>query len=181
MEGTMRKSDLPSDLIDLGRKYGFGGKLVYIPKENPQNLVAQYTPIVLEKIEGIYESEGIIFYDRSRRSFSERINQRKVAEEFKLKPRTAARVILAAYKTWRNWFGHHERLKLEQLVSIAEEAGAGYTPLYYSYLEIRGKVRRNQKPDIYEYSAYHSISEETVQQIIDLAKSSVESCSWRAL
>lgn len=102
-----------------------------------------------------------------------------IASRFQLKPRTATRVVLAAWKAWRDWFSHKERLRLEQLRTIAEDHGCDYTDLFLSYREIRGKIRFGQEVNVRYYTGYHGVCEETIQQIIDLAQASGESCPWK--
>jgi hypothetical protein len=103
-----------------------------------------------------------------------------IVSKFQLKPRTATRVALASWKAWREWFSHKERLGLEQLRTIAEESGCEYTDLFLSYREIRSKIRSGQDVDVRYYTGYHGVSEKTIQQVIGLARASIESCPWRS-
>lgn len=176
----MGRSKLPRDLVELARRYGLAGRHVYIPKQDARNLVAHFKPIVLQEIEEAYEERGLTFYERSRKTFSGMFGKSKVAFKHNLKLRTAASVASAAWKAWREWFGHKERLRLEQLRVLAEEAGCEYAAFYFSYLEIRGRLRKNQKVTADYYARFHTAPAKAIQQVIDLAKSSIESCPWRS-
>lgn len=178
----MKRSKLPRDLIEQLWQHGLGGQRLYVPKQPSQTLVAIHLPKVLEEIEATYEERGLTFYEESsrRKVFSGMFGKSRIAFKFKLKPRTAARVASAAWKAWREWFGHKERLQLEQLRALAEEAGREYPAFYFSYLEIRGRLRKNQKVTADYYARFHTVSTRAIQQVIDLAKSSIESCPWRS-
>lgn len=103
----------------------------------------------------------------------------KVAFRHNLKLRTAARVASAARKSWRDWFGHKERLILTQLRTLAEDADCDYPQLYFSYLEIRGKLRSGQEVIASYYTGLHEAPTNVIFRIINLANVSVESCPWR--
>lgn len=178
----MKRSKLPRDLIDYLWQRGLSGQRLYVPKQPSQTLVIIQTPKVLEEIEATYEERGLTFYEESsrRKVFSGMFGKNRIAFKFNLKPRTAARVASAAWKAWRDWFGHKERLKLEQLRVLAEEAGCEYAAFYFSYLEIRGRLRKNQKVTADYYARFHTVPAKAIQQTIDFAKSSIESCPWRS-
>lgn len=178
----MRGSKLPHDLIGRLWELGLAGKRLYVPKQKAQTLVARAAPKVLQEVETFYEEGGVTFYweASSRRLFSGRFGKSKIASKFNLKLRTAASVASAAWKAWRDWFGHKERLKLEQLRVLAEEAGCEYAAFYFSYLDIRGRLRKNQKVTADYYARFHTVPAKAIQQTIDFAKSSIESCPWRS-
>lgn len=160
---------------------GLSGKRVYCPLIPSGTLVSSHTPKVLEEVEDLYERHGKTFYGsrRSRSDFSNTFGRGHIAFKFSLKPRTAGSVASAAWKAWRDWFGHKEQIRLQRLQQIAEECGKEYTALYFSYLEIRARLREKQKVTPDYYANYLSTSSETVMQMIDLAKESINSCSWR--
>ena len=87
---------------------------------------------------------------------------------------------MAAWKAWRDWFGHKERLYLEQLRDLAEEIGIEYTGIYFTYLGIREKLRRGEEADIDEAASYHRVQVHAIKPVLDLAKASIESCPWRS-
>lgn len=177
----MKRSKLPRDLIEHLWQHGLGGKRLYVPKQPSQTLVILHTPKVLEEIEATYEERGLTFYEESspRKVFSGMFGKSRIAFKFNMKPRTAARVASAAWKAWRDWFGHKERLRLEQLRTLAEETSREYPAFYFSYLEIRGRLRKNQKVTADYYARFHTAPAKAIQQVIDLAKSSIESCPWK--
>jgi hypothetical protein len=177
----MKRSNLPRDLIEKLWQHGMGGKRLYVPKQPSQSLVIIHVPMVLEEIEATYEERGLTFYEESspRKVFSGMFGKTRIAFKFNLKPRTATRVVSAAWRAWRDWFGHKERVHLQRLQQIAEGCGKEYTALFFSYLEIRGRLRKTQKVTANYYANYLSASSETVMQMIDLAKESIDSCSWR--
>jgi hypothetical protein len=179
---AMKLTKLPQDLVEVLSTRGLAGRLIYVPKQKSRSLVASHTPKVLKEMEATYEQRGATFYWEAspRKVFSAMFGTHKIISKFHLKPRTATSVASAAYRTWREWFSHKERLKLEQLRSIAEETGWDYSDLSLSYREIRDNIRNGQKIDIGYYTGYHNFSIETVHQIIDLAKASIESCPWRS-
>ncbi|MEO6667171.1 MAG: hypothetical protein ABIO65_10425, partial [Nitrospiria bacterium] len=136
----MKKSKLPADLLAIGYKYGLAGKRVYFPQQDGHNLVNQHVPRLLVEIEEDYERRGVTFSTESspRKTFSRMFGKNMVAHKFTLKVRTAARVTSMAWKRWREWFARHERARLEQVRALAQESGRDYSPIYFSYLEIRG-------------------------------------------
>jgi hypothetical protein len=178
----MKLAKLSQDVIRFLWAQGLAGKLIYVPKQGSSTLVASYTQKLLEEIEATYEKRRVTFYWESspRKVFSGMFSASWIASQFHLRPRTAARVSSAAYKAWREWFSHKERLKLEQLRTMAEENGWNYTDLFFSYLKIRGQIRSGQEVDLGFYTGYHSTSRELIQPVIDLAKASIESCPWRS-
>jgi len=178
----MKASRLPQDLIELGHKYGLAGQRVYFPKQKLHTLVTRHMPDLLQEIEATYHERGVTFYDESspRKVFSGMFNKSRIAFKFNLKLRTAASVASAAYKAWREWFGRKERPRLEQLRRIAEESGREYSSLYFSYLEIRGRLRNKQEVTADYYARFHEIPVQDVQKIIEIAQSSIESCPWRS-
>jgi len=179
---TVRGSKLPKDLIELGHKYGLAGQRAYFPKQKLHTLVTRHMPDILQEIEAVYIECGLTFYEESstRKIFSGMFGKSKVAYKFNLKLRTAASVASAAYKAWREWFGRKERPRLQQLRRIAEETSHEYSPLYFSYLEIRDLLLNNQVVTADYYVRFHTIPIKEIQQIIDLAKASIESCPWRS-
>lgn len=160
---------------------GFSGKKVYIPKRpEDKTIVERFKKRMLEEIvEAAYEERGTPFYERTRKQFSERFGTTNIASRYHLAPRTATRVASAVYRAWRNWFGHHERLHLERLGGLAEETGIGYEALYIAYLSIRKQLRGGQTVCVEDHTGYLSAPAEVIDQIIDLARASIESCSWR--
>jgi hypothetical protein len=177
----MKLEKLPQELLEILWEHGMASRLIYVPKQKSQTLIARYTPRVLEDIEANYEARGITFYWEAspRRGFSMMFGTKAIVSKFQLKPRTATRVALASWKAWREWFSHRERIRLEQLRTIAEESGCEYTDLFLSYREIRSKIRSGQDVDVQYFTGYHGVSEKTIQQVIDLARASIESCPWR--
>ena len=184
----MRKSRLPQELIDLAQKCGLAGRRVYIPKQSktrfsdsPTLVTSHATKTVLE-VESTYEQRGVTFYLESspRKSFSSMFGKSRTASTFNLKLRTASRVVSAAYKVWREWFSRKERITLEKLRDLAEEAGIEYSSLYLTYLKIREQLRKGEKVDVREHAGYHQISSDFIQHLIMLAKASIESCTWRS-
>jgi len=179
----MKLENLPQDLIEQLWERGLAGKLIYVPKQKSETLVAKHTPGVLMEVEASYEERGVTYYWESapRKGFSLVFGTRSIVSKLRLKPRTATRVVSAAYKAWREWFGHHERLKLEQLRDLAEGAGIEYSALYFTYLGIRNKLRRGEKADVDvdEAAGYHGVQVYVMQPVLDLAKASVASCPWR--
>lgn len=177
----MRKSKVPEDLRALAERYGLAGKRVYFPQQDGHTLVTQHVPPLLLEIEADYEERGVTFSiePSSRKTFSTLFGKTRVAHRFKLKLRTAARVASASWRAWRSWFAHHERPRLEQVRTLAQENGREYGALYFSYLEIRGRLR-NGEPVIVEYYArFHAMSADAVEQVIELAGVSIASCPWR--
>lgn len=177
----MRVSRLPQDLIDLGHKYGLAGQRVYFPKQKLHTLVTRFLPDILREIEATYDERGLTFYEESsaRKVFSGMFSKSKIAFKFNLKLRTAASVSSAAWKAWREWFGRKERSRLDELRMIAQEAGHEYSSFYFSYLEIRNRLRTNQEASVDYYARFHSVPAETIQRMIDLAQVSIKSCHWR--
>ena len=178
----MRASKLPQEIKELLWKHGLEGKRIYIPKLRSPDLITRHLPLVLMEVEESYHESGITFYleKSSRDRFSGRFGKNKIASMFKLKLRTSASISVAAWKTWRDWFGHKERLYLEQLRDLAEEIGIEYTGIYFTYLGIREKLRRGEDADIDEAAGYHGVQVHVIQPILDLAKASVASCPWRS-
>ena len=178
----MKRLKLPQEVLDVLWRYDLDSSHIYVPKRKSQTLIADFTPKVLVEIEATYEERGVTFYWEAspRKVLSGMFGKRVVASMFNLKIRTAAGVVTAAYKAWREWFGHQERHKLEQLRRIAEECGREYTPLYFTYLEIRSMLRNKQEVTADYYARRHTIPNQESQQIINLAKASLESCPWRS-
>ena len=177
----MKESRLPQELIEVGYKYGFAGRRVYFPKQKLHTLVTSHVPDILREVEATYEERGVTFYEESspHKVFSGMFSKSKIAFKLNLKLRTAASVSATAWKGWREWFGRKERPRLEQLRTIAQDAGLEYTAFYLSYLEIRNRLRKNQPVTAKDYASYHSVPAETIQAVIDLAQASIESCPWR--
>lgn len=184
----MRISGLPKEVIEMGWKHGLAGRRVYFPKQTKeqsqesQTMVSSHALMLVREVESTYEDRGVTFYTEAspRKVFSGMFNKNRIGSKFSLKPRTAARVSSAAWRAWREWFGRKERLQLEQLRTIASENEREYGPLFLSYLEIRQQLRQGQTINVGYYTGYHSLPEEVIQEIVALAKSSVESCPWRS-
>jgi hypothetical protein len=178
----MKTLKLAQEVLEVLWRYDLDGSYIYVPVRKSPTLVGDFTPKVLLEIEATYEERGVTFYWEAspRKVLSGMFGKRMVASMFNLKLRTAASVVSAAYKAWREWFSHHERPRLEQLRRIAEESGREYTPLYFSYLEIRSMLRNKQEVTANYYARRHTIPNQESQQIIDLAQSSIESCRWRS-
>ncbi|NKE72857.1 hypothetical protein [Candidatus Manganitrophus noduliformans] len=187
-EMGMGKPDLKA-LFDLARRCGLAGRRVYIPKykfnDSPddrlETLIGRCKPPLLREIEHVYERDHITFYfEHSPRAlFSSRFGKNKTAARFGLKIRTAARTSSAAWRAWRDWFGHRERRILEQLRDLADENGGEHEKFSATYLEIRGQIRSGQEVDMEHHAGYHNVSREIILQVVDLAKASIESCPWR--
>jgi hypothetical protein len=96
-----------------------------------------------------------------------------------LKVRTAASLSQAAWKAWRDWFGHKERLHLEHLRDLAGEAGIEYSSLFFTYLAIRKQLREGKEVDPHDHAGYHQVQVHVIQPVIELARASIESSSWR--
>jgi hypothetical protein len=162
---------LPREVVQVLWKIGLGGKRIYVPKQPSQTLVATHTPILLEEIERFYEEQGLTFYEEGsrRKVFSGLFGKNRVSMKYGLKSRTAASVASAAWRGWRDWFGHKERSRLILLQSIAESNEKEYGALYFSYLQIRNRLRKKQKVTEDYYAKYHSISVETVEEMIRFA------------
>lgn len=173
---------MPKDIIELLQERNLAGKLIYVPKLKSHTLISSYTPKVLEETEAIYEKRGVTFYweASSRKTFSGMFGTKSVAPKFQLKLRTATRVSSTAYRAWRDWFGHKERITLGRLRTLAEESGCNYSGLYFSYLEIRGRMRKNQKVTADYYAGFHAVPADVIRRVIDLAQSSIKSCPWRS-
>jgi hypothetical protein len=122
---TMRVSKLPRELKELLWKHGLAGRRIYIPKQPSYNLITRHLPMILREVEETYHDDGITFYfEKSARDrFSGRFGKSKIAVRYGLKIRTAASLSQSAWKAWRDWFGHTERLHLEQLRDLASEEG----------------------------------------------------------
>ena len=184
----MRKMRLPQELIDLAHQCGLAGCHVYIPKQSmarcsdSSTLVATHAIKAMLEVEATYEQRGVTFYLETspRKTFSSMFGSSRMASRFNLKLRTASRVVSAAYQLWRDWFSRSERPRLDQLRTIAEEQHCEYTALYLSYLEIRSLLRTEQAVEMGDYTSYHGVDPDTIQQVIDLARASCESCSWRS-
>ncbi|MBI4716085.1 MAG: hypothetical protein HY760_09160 [Nitrospirae bacterium] len=86
-------------------------------------LVTRHKPAVLQEMETTYEDRGLTFYDEplSRKTFSGMFGKGRVAFRYGLKPRTAASVSAAAWKGWRDWFGHKEQPRLDRLRALSHE------------------------------------------------------------
>jgi len=184
----MRKTRLPQELIDLAHSCGLAGRCVYIPKHprarfsDSPTLVDSHAIKAAREVETTYEQRGVTFYLETspRKAFSSMFGKSRMASRFNLKLRTASRVVSAAYQIWREWFSRSERPRLDQLRGLAEANGCDYTALFLSYLEIRQRLRQGQDIRIGDYTDYHGVSAGTIQQVIDLARLSIESCPWRS-
>jgi hypothetical protein len=184
----MRKTRLPQELIDLAHDCGLAGRRVYIPKHSKArfsdspSLVASHAIKAVREVEATYEQRGVTFYLETspRKAFSSMFGKSRMASRFNLKLRTASRVVSVAYQAWREWFSRSERPRLDQLRGLAEANGCDYTALFLSYLEIRQQLRQTQEIRIQHYTDYHVVSADIIQQVIDLARVSIESCSWRS-
>jgi hypothetical protein len=177
----MRKSKMPADLLALAYRYGLAGKRVYVPQQDGHTLVNQHVPRLLVEIEADYERRGVTFSAETspRKTFSRMFGKNMVAHKFNLKVRTAARVASAAWNTWREWFSRHERPRLEQVRALAHESGRDYSPLYFSYLEIRGRLRSGEPVVVEHYARFHTMPARVIEQVIELAGTSIASCPWR--
>ena len=184
----MRKTRLPQELIDLAHDCGLAGRRVYIPKHSKaqlsdsSTLVASHTIKAVREVEATYEQRGVTFYLETspRKAFSSMFGKSRMASRFNLKLRTASRVVSAAYQLWREWFSRSERPRLDRLRGLAEANGCDYTALFLSYLEIRQRLRQGQEVRIGDYTDYHAVATDAIQQVIDLARVSTESCPWRS-
>jgi len=183
----MRKSKLPRDIIDIMIKHGLAGRRVYVPKlpdapEQSRNLVTRHLPKLLAEVEADYESRGVTFFSEGspRKMFSGIYGKGRIGARFNLKPRTAASVSSGAWKRWREWFSRSERLRLDDLRTLADDGGCDYTALYFTYLEIRKRLRAGEAVSLGEYARYHRAPEALMEQVRDLAHASIQSCPWRA-
>nr|MBI3613956.1 hypothetical protein [Nitrospirota bacterium] len=184
----MKKSRLPQELIDLAQQHGLGGCRVYVPKHakapatDPLTLVTSHAAKTVNEVEATYEQRGVTFYQEAspRQAFSSMFGKSRIASKFNLKLRTASRVVSATYQLWRDWFARSERPRLDQLRALAEEQHCEYTALYLSYLEIRHLLRTGREVKNNDYTNYHAVSSDTIQQVIDLARASCENCPWRS-
>jgi len=184
----MRTTRLPQELIDLAHRCGLAGRHVYIPKQSKArtsespSLVASHAIKAVREVEATYEQRGVTFYvePSPRKMFSSMFGGSRMATRFHLKLRTATRVVSMAYQLWRDWFARSERPRLDQLRGLADVNQCEYTALFLTYLEIRQRQRMGQEVRIGEYKDYHGVPTETIQQVIDLARVSIESCSWRS-
>lgn len=177
----MRKSKIPADLRALADRYGLAGKRVYFPQQDGHTLVSQHMPRLLVEIEADYERRGVTFSTETsaRRTFSTLFGKTRVAHRFNLTPRTAARVASASWKAWRAWFAQQERARLEQIRALAQERGREYAALYFSYLEIRGRLRSGEPVVVEHYARFHTMPARVIEQVIELAGTSIASCPWR--
>ncbi len=177
----MRKSKLPHEVKEVLWKHGLAGRRIYVPTLPSPNLITRHLPLVLQEIEETYHDDGITFYfeKSSRHRFSGKFGKGKIAARYVLKVRTAASLSLAAWMTWRDWFGHKERLHLQQLRDIAGEAGIEYGSLFFTYLAIRKQLRKGEMVHAHEHSGYHQVQPHVIQQVIELAQASIEGCPWR--
>src|SRR3990172_5388584 len=146
---TMRKSKLPQDIIDVLTKRGFAGRRVYVPADEssrPRNLVTIFLPKLLAEVEADYERRGVTFFSEGspRKMFSGIYGKGRIGARFNLKPRTAASVSSGAWTRWREWFSRSERLRLDELRVLADDAGCDYTAMYFTYLEIRKRLRASE-------------------------------------
>jgi hypothetical protein len=157
------------------------GKRVYFPQQDGHTLVSQHVPRLLVEIEADYERRGVTFAiePSSRKTFSTLFGKTRVAHRFNLKLRTAARVTSASWKAWRSWFAHHERPRLEQLRTLAQETGREYQSLYFSYIEIRGELRSGKAVVAEFYARFHAIPVTASERMIEIAGASIASCPWR--
>ncbi len=177
----MRKSKIPADLRALADRYGLAGKRVYFPQQDGHTLISRHVPRLLFEIEADYERRGVTFSTETsaRKTFSTLFGKTRVAHRFTLKLRTAARVTSASWKAWRAWFAQHERVRLEQIRALAHERGREYAALYFSYLEIRSRLRGGEAVVVEYYARFHSLPADTIERVIDLAGTSIASCPWR--
>src|SRR3990172_6290880 len=132
---TMRKSKLPQDIIDVLTKRGFAGRRVYVPADEssrPRNLVTIFLPKLLAEVEADYERRGVTFFSEGspRKMFSGIYGKGRIGARFNLKPRTAASVSSAAWKRWRDWFSHSERLRQDELRAVAGEGRREFPAMY---------------------------------------------------
>ena len=178
----MRVSKLPQEVKELLWKHGLAGQRIYVPNQPSPNLITRHLPLVLMEIEETYHDDGITFYlEKSARDrFSGRFGKSRITARYRLKVRTAASLSLAAWKAWRDWFGHRERLNLEKLRELAREAGIEYGSLFFTYLAIRKQLRRGEPVQAHEHTGYHQVEAHVIQPVIDLAQASIEGCPWRS-
>ena len=178
-----RSVEWPQNILEFFWERGLEGKRIRVPKRRLPGLVSHYKSRLLdEDVEAVYEQSGVTFYleKSSRLRFSDRFNRNSVAAKFNLKSRTAGSVCQAAWKAWRDWFGHKERLKLEHLRDLAEEASIDYTALSFTYLAIRKQLRRGEEVQADDHTGYHQVQAHVIQPVIELARASIESCPWRS-
>ena len=184
MDTAVKKSvEWPQHILEFFWERGLEGQRIRVPRRRLPSLVSHYKSRLLdEDVEAAYEQNGVTFYleKSSWLRFSDRFNRNRVAVKFNLKPRTAGSVCQAAWKAWRDWFGHKERLTLENLRDLAETAGIEYSSLYLTYLKIRQQLRRGEKVHVQEHTGYHQVQDRIIQQVIELAQASILSCSWRS-
>jgi hypothetical protein len=184
---AMRKSKLPQEIIDVMVKHGFAGRRVYIPKQpaapgQSKNLVTIHLPKLLADVEENYETRGVTFFSEGspRRMFSGIYGKGRIGARFNLKPRTAASVSSAAWKRWRDWFSRSERLRHDEIRMVADEARRDFSAMYFTYLEIRQRLRAGEAVSLGDYARYHSAPEALMERVKDLAQASIQSCPWRA-
>lgn len=178
----MKLAKLAKNLIELLQENGLAGQLIYVPKVKSQSILARHLPKVLEEIEATYEKRGVTFYweASSRKGFSGMFGTNAIASRFRLKPRTATRVSSAAWRSWRDWFGHKERLTLDHLRALAEDCGLEYSSLYQTYRDIRNDLRNDQTKPVDYYAGYHCVPDQFILLVVELAKSSIRSFPWRS-
>jgi hypothetical protein len=183
---TMRKSKLPQEIIDVMVKHGLAGRRVYVPKlpdapEQSRNLVTIHLPKLLAEVESDYERRGVTFFSEGspRKLFSGNYGKTRIGARFNLKPRTAASVSSAAWKRWREWFSRSERLRHDELRDLADEARREFAAMYFTYLEIRQRLRAGEAVGLEEYMRYHNAPEALMERVKDLAQASIQSCPWR--
>lgn len=178
----MRISKLPNEVKELLWKHGLAGRRIYVPTQPSPNLITRHLPLVLMEVEETYHDDGITFYfeKSSRDRFSGKFGKSRIAARYGLKVRTAASLSLTAWKAWRDWVGHKERLHLDRLRDLAREAGIEYGSLFFTYLAIRKQLRKGEEVLAHEHSGYHQVQPHVIQQVIELAQASIEGCPWRS-
>ncbi len=51
--------------------------------------------------------------------------------------------------------------------------------MYFTYLEIRQRLRAGEAVSLEEYVRYHNAPEALIERVKDLAQASIQSCPWR--
>lgn len=178
----MRVSKLPQEVKEILWKHGLAGRRIYVPNQPSPNLITRHLPVVLREVEETYHDDGITFYSEkaARDRFSGKFGKNRIAARFGLKVRTAASLSRAAWNAWRDWFGHKERLNLEQLRNLAGEAGIEYGSLFFTYLAIRKRLRMGEAVQAHDHTGYHQVQAHEIQPVIELARASIEGCPWRS-
>lgn len=54
-----------------------------------------------------------------------------------------------------------------------------FAAMYFTYLEIRQRLRAGEAVSLEEYVRYHNAPEALIERVKDLAQASIQSCPWR--